>query len=103
MRLVLVISKTNKVVRLINTDAHNSEHSSERDLSIWTCPSGTNFRLTNWRNCTPNKLNPYRYNRINVHYTDPNGKTITTSYYCIDEVILMDEMKFDKFDSSTIG
>jgi hypothetical protein len=47
-------------------------------------------------------INPYRYNRINVHFTDEKGKTVTNSYFCISEVIEMGDITFENFDDKKI-
>lgn len=103
MKFKLVISRTNRNVALINVDAVSSAKSSNRCLSSWHTPNGTNLRWTTWNNDMISPLNPYKYNRVNVHYTNELGKTITTSYYCISEVIEMEEMDFPNFDDKLIS
>jgi len=102
MKLVIVYSPLNMVVRLINVDTINSESSSDRDLATWMATKGTNLRWTCWNNKMRSELNPYQYNRVNIHYTREDGKTVTTSYYCIHDVIRMDEMTFNNFDSTKL-
>jgi len=81
MKLIILYSPLNMVVRLINADACNTESSSERDLDTWMVLKGKNLRYTWWNNRMQTPLNPYKYNRINIHYNDENGKIITKSYY----------------------
>lgn len=102
MKLKLVLNRPDRIVRLINVDAVASDKSSNRCMDTWHSPKGTNLRWTTWNNDMISPLNPYRYNRVNVHYTDDKGKTITTSYYCISEVIEMDDMTFNGFDDKII-
>lgn len=102
MKLKLVYSPRNMVVRLINVDAKASDKSSNRVLDAWSQKNGTNLRITYWKNDMISSLNPYTYNRVNVHYENHNNNTITTSYYCIDSIILLDEMTLENFDNSGI-
>ena len=90
------------VVRLINVDAVASEKSSNRLLDTWSQKIGTNLRVTYWNNDMTSPLNPYKYNRVNVHYTNHKDNTVTQSYYCIEEIIQMEKMTFDNFDDSII-
>lgn len=102
MKLKIVLSRKNRVVRLVNVHAIASGKSSNRCMDTWHTPNGTNLRWTAWNNDMISPINSYRYNRINVHYTDENGKTVTKSYYCISEVIEMEEMTFNNFDDKII-
>jgi hypothetical protein len=102
MKLKLVLNKPNRIVHLLNVDAIASDKSSNRCLASWHAPKGKNLRCTTWNNDMISPVNPYRYNRVNVHYTNENGQTVTTSYYCISEVIELDDISFDNFDDSVI-
>lgn len=102
MILKIVYSKKNMTFRLINVDAIDSERSSNRCLATWMSPKGKNLTWTYWRNDSISELNPYRYNRVNFHYTNESGKRITQSYYCISEVINMEEMTLNDFDEMII-
>lgn len=102
MRLIILYSKKNMILRLINIDAQNTEGSSERDLATCAFTKGSDLRWTCWKNQSVNSLNPYKYNRVNFHYTHEDGRNITQSYYCIESVILMEDMKFNDFDSNII-
>lgn len=90
------------VVRLINVHAKSSEKSSNRVLDSWTQKNGTKLRITYWNNDMVSSLNPYRYNRVNVHYENHNKITLTKSYYCIDEIIRLDEMTFEDFNDNIV-
>ena len=70
MRLKLFYSKKSMVARLVNVDGVASEKSSNRVLDSWMQENGSNLRITYWRNDMISELNPHRYNRINVHYTN---------------------------------
>lgn len=87
-------------VRLINLDAQNSERSSNRNMSTWSVPHGKDLRWTCWRNDIRNELNPYYFNRVNIHYSTTDQKKITTSYYCIHEVFNVEEMDIDNFNET---
>ena len=100
MNLKVVISKRNMVVRLINTDITTNE-ASNRVLDAWKAP-GTDLRTTGWGNDRMTDLNPHPLNRVNVHYTNENKKTITRSYYCISEIINYEPMTFTDFDDMLI-
>lgn len=91
------------VVRLVNVDTDNTEKSSDRNLATWMIPEGKNLRWTCWKNYNRSKLNPYYFNRINVHYTNSDGKRITKSYYCIDSVKEIENMTFMDFDTTKIA
>ena len=103
MKLKIVYSSKNMVFRLINVDAQASEKSSNRVLACWSLERGSNLRVTYWKNDMISTLNPYEYNRVNVHYTNDDMNTkITESYYCIEEIIKMEDMTFEDFDDSII-
>ena len=104
MKLKLILSPKNMTVRLINLDAQNSEVGGlERDLDCWCCREGQNLTYTVWNNAFRNEANPYKYNRVNIHYTNKERIRVTKSYYCISEVIVMQEMSFDEpFNSNII-
>ena len=102
MKLVLLISRTNKVVRLVNVDAQNSETASERDIDCWCSPQGKYLNVTYWRNQQVNEVNPYKYNRVRIHYTVPKYNRKTVSYFCISEIIYMEDMTMERFDTSYI-
>lgn len=100
MKLKLILSPKNMTVRLINVDAQNSNESANRELDFWYSPNGENLRYTVWINKVVNEKNSYIYNRVNVHFTKDKIR-ITKSYYCISEVIVMNNISFDKpFDSN---
>jgi len=102
MRLVILISPKNKVTRLLNIDSQNTNASSDRDLDTWKVPTGTNLRWTCWKNHNKSSLNPYDFNRVNVHYTSTKNFNVTKSYYCIHKVIEIDNMTFNDFDTNNI-
>jgi hypothetical protein len=103
MKLKIILSRKNNEVHLVNVDTQNTPTSRERDIDSWKCPEGTTrFRYTTWNNANRNEKNPYKYNRVNIHYTIEKYKTVTKSYYCIDEIIIMDDVSLSTFDSSVI-
>ena len=103
MKLKIVYSSKNMVFRLINVDAQASEKSSNRVLACWSLKSGSNMRVTYWKNDMISTLNPYKYNRVNVHYTnDHMNNKVTESYYCIEEIIKMEDMTFEDFDDGIV-
>ena len=103
MKLILLISRTNKVVRLVNVDAQNSENALERDIDCWSSPKGYDFNITYWRNQQKNVLNPYAYNRVNVIFSVPDRPRITKSYYCISRITYIEDMVFEKYDTRYIN
>ena len=95
MKLVLVISIKKLTVSLLNLNAEDIEGNLNRNLARWTAPEGKDMCITFWRNGQRNLENPFRYNRVNIHYTNKSNKTISKSYYCVHEIIYNEEMLFD--------
>lgn len=91
MKLKVIYSIKNMVVRLVNLDAIPSKRSSNRMLKAWTLQNGTNLRVTYWNNDMISSLYPYQSNRVNVYYDNHKNQRVTQSYYCIDQIIKMDE------------
>lgn len=102
MKLKLVYSAKNMVVRLLNVDAVPSTKSSNRVLDAWCQKNGTNMRITYWRNDMVNDTNPYQYNRVRIHYDNHKNHTIAESYYCIHEIIQIEDMELENFDDKAI-
>lgn len=90
------------VVRLINVETVNSEGSSDRHLDTWFAGEGKNLRWTCWKNHNKSPQNPYKYNRVKFHYNHEDGRTIRKSYFCIHNVIEIDEMTFEGFDADKV-
>lgn len=103
MKLKLVYSIKNMVVRLLNVDAVPSAKSSNRVLDTWCQKNGTNMRLTYWRNDMKSDLNPFEYNRVRIHYNNHKNHAITETYFCINKIIQMEEMEFENFNDEVIS
>jgi hypothetical protein len=92
MKLKLYYSPNNKVFKLVNVDAVDSEKSYERNLDAWSNVNAKDVNITYWKNMQVNRENPFRFNRVRIHYT-VNGTRYRKHYFCIDEIIRLDHLQ----------
>ena len=92
MTLNIYYSLQDKVFKLINIDARDTVKSINRNIDSWTHEKAENINITYWKNTQRNEVNPFKYNRVGIHYTVDN-KRYRRYYFCINEIIKVVNLK----------
>ncbi len=92
MTLNIYYSLRDKVFKLVNIDGVDLINSLNRNIDAWSHEKAENINITYWKNDQQNEINPFKYNRVGIHYS-VNNKRYRKYYFCINDIIPVDELK----------
>ncbi len=92
MTLNIYYSLRDKVFKLVNIDGVDLANSLNRNIDDWSHEKAENINITYWKNNQQNDINPFKYNRVGIHYS-VNNKRYRKYYFCINDIISLNELK----------
>lgn len=91
MKLNLYHDKNKRCFKLVNLDAVDNAKQLNRNIDSWLIEKAIDVNITYWRNDTINELNPFKYNRVGIHYTF-EGRRYRKYYFCVNDIIEVSEL-----------
>jgi len=92
MTLNIYYSLRNKVFKLVNIDGFDLTNSLNRNIDSWSHVKAENISITYWKNTQQSVINPFKYNRVGIHYS-LNNKRYRKYYFCINEIISLPKLE----------